>query len=114
MLDNAYASYISSDVTPSLHETLDKSFKEIADALENINFEKVSVTGNPAKGLLRVAFRLVDNLLLSVIKTVGLHPDGIVGFNIICNRQLLMSDIGYVTFLPEYIKIIQYNQYNNV
>ena len=107
LLDEAYAAYIDSESKSELNETFNDSYKEIADALENIKFEKVSVSGNPANGLLRVAFRLPGKLMLSVIKSVGLHPSGIVGFNILRNRQLLLSDILPVKALATYVKNIE-------
>lgn len=86
---------------------LRKMFEDIACEFKSIKFDKVSVDGNPKDGKLNIAFRFNDGIILSINKKQGLHKDDMVGFNIIHNRQLLLSDVMSLTRLKEYISNVQ-------
>ena len=88
-------------------QCLEQPFSEIVEEFKSINVDKVSVDGDPVKGRLNVAFRLPDGIILSINKKIGLHKGGIVGFNIISNKQLLLSDVISLSRLREYISNVQ-------
>lgn len=87
--------------------TLREPFNEIAEGLSKIDAEKVVVDGVPSEGRLSVAFRLPDGMILSLNKKLGLHDPGEVGFNLIHNREMVISDVMEVSLLTQYIQNVQ-------
>lgn len=88
-------------------KNIKESFAKIVDALNDIKFSKIAVDGNPEEDRLKVAFRLPNNVILSIIKEQGVHLDDYVGVNIFRNRQLLISDIMELSLLKTYISNVQ-------
>lgn len=89
---------IKSDVT-----LLRPGYEEIATAMDGINAEKVTVDGDPEEGVINVAFLLPGDVVLSVVKTVGVNGPGEVGVNLIRDRQPIISGIENLDFLRQYI-----------
>lgn len=86
---------------------LQEPFQEISSAVSGIKADKVAVDGDPSEGRLNVAFRLRDGMILSLNKKIGLHDRGIVGFNLLKNRRLVISDVVEIALLSKYIENVQ-------
>ena len=104
-LDEAFVKF-SHENSGEVSELIEP-FNVIADGMSFIKADYVSVDGNPAEGRLSVAFRLPDGMILSLNKKIGLHDRGIVGFNLMHNRRLIVSDIMEVSLLAQYISNVQ-------
>lgn len=104
-LDEAFVKF-SQETHEDVSELLEP-FQEIAEGMSMIKAEKVSIDGDPSEGRLNVAFRLPDGMVLSLNKKIGLHDRGSVGFNLMHNRRLIISDIMEVSLLSQYISNVQ-------
>lgn len=104
-LDNAFEKFKDEIGEDASH--LKNAFSTIRNELAAIKFDKVAVDGNPTEGIINVAFRLPDGMILSVNKRLGLQDDSQVGFNLIHNRQLLISDMLPLYMLKNYIDNVQ-------
>lgn len=105
MMDDAFNDFCK--IEPDAKSILLKSFSEIKNGLSTIPAEKVSIDGSIRKMSINVGMLLPDGVVLSINKRNGLHPNEVVGFNIIYNRELLVSDVMDLESLRKYIISVQ-------
>lgn len=101
MLDEAFDNLVAR--VPSASDA-NETFCLIRKGLGNILAEKVSVRYDVTSKVLNVAFRLPDDMLLSVMKPLETMDDSYVMFNLYHLRELLISDTAEVNFLSQYIR----------
>ena len=79
----------------------------IAEGMGDIIAEKVSVNCDFENEIINVAYRLPNDILLSVSKPLSTMTDTFVMFNLFNKRQLLVSDSASIELLSTYIKKVE-------
>lgn len=79
----------------------------IAKGIGEINVEKVSVNCDFESEVLNVAYRLPNDILLSISKPLSTKDDSYVMFNLFHKRDLLLSDSASVELLSGYLKKVE-------
>lgn len=104
-MDKAFADFCK--IEPEASIAVSMPFQEIREGLGEVSTDKVSIDGDIETGTINMAMLFPDGVVLSVNKRIGLHPAGVVGFNIMYKRNLLVSDVSDMTSLRQYLLNIQ-------
>ncbi len=81
----------------------------IVEGIGNINIKKVTVDCDLHSEVLNVAYRLPDNVVLSISKPLETMDDDFVAFNLYHNRKLLVTDNANIGLLSHYINEVESN-----
>ena len=79
----------------------------ITKGIGEIDVEKVSVNCDFESEVLNVAYRLPNDILLSISKPLSTKDDSYVMFNLFHKRDLLLSDSASIELLSGYLKKVE-------
>ena len=79
----------------------------VAKGIGDIQVERVSVDCDATNKVLNVAYRLPDDILLSISKPLETMDDAFVMFNVYHKRQLLLSETASIDLLSQYIHNVE-------
>lgn len=75
--------------------------------MDDIDYEKKAYDYDTDSNVGNVAYRLPNNILVSILKLEETMDNNFIGFNIFYNRELLISDICDIELLHTHIKNIE-------
>lgn len=79
----------------------------VAKGIGDIQVERVSVDCDTTNRVVNVAYRLPDDILLSISKPLETMDDTFVMFNVYHKRQLLLSETASIELLSQYIHNVE-------